>query len=91
MKEAELDEVLADSPDPLVTADRDGTVARAAIRWPGRPSRWPSFLSARLITLRALRGVDVTHHQHTQLIRLWVSTHDNGWEPIQRGARIHGR
>jgi len=24
--------------------------------------------------------VDVTDHQHTEPIRLWVSTHDNGWE-----------
>jgi hypothetical protein len=22
----------------------------------------------------------MTDHQHTQPIRLWVSTHDNGWE-----------
>ena len=23
---------------------------------------------------------DHHHHQHTEPIRLWVSTHDNGWE-----------
>ena len=23
---------------------------------------------------------DLTHHEHMDPIRLWVSTHDNGWE-----------
>jgi hypothetical protein len=29
---------------------------------------------------KCTRKADVTDHQHTQQIRLWISTHDNGWE-----------